>query len=274
MLPGVSMKKASWILLTVFGVAITLISLVSAVHAYRTRDDYRIGDSRVSRIAGGSAALATALRGIRGTSAAYGAAYGVLFLAIVLGPYSLLNAVVGLPAKVDGGGVARQEEPSGLIAAWRTSNRATVFLVEHLPLAVWSSQVPGIPRLTVGMIAAHIHNSRCTWIKSLGARHGVKVPRLVDLRRVRPKQLVKALSRSSDGMVELIRLGLAHGGRVPRATWQNFPTDLDHFLGYFAAHEGHHRGQLCMVARQLGQRLPRSVTGGIWQWTRLSRERA
>ena len=81
------MKKASWILLTVVGVAITLLSLVSAVHAYRTSDDYRIGGSRVSKVAGGDAGLATALRGIRGTSAAYAAAYGVLLLAIVLGPY-------------------------------------------------------------------------------------------------------------------------------------------------------------------------------------------
>ncbi len=81
------MKKASWIILTVLGVAITLISLVSAVHAYRTRDDYGIGPSRVSRVAGGDAGVATALRGIRGTSASYGVAYGILFLAIVLGPY-------------------------------------------------------------------------------------------------------------------------------------------------------------------------------------------
>ena len=81
------MKKASWIILTVGGIAITLVSLVSAVHAYRTSDNYGIGDSRVSKVAGGDAGLATALRGIRGTSAAYGAAYGVLVLAIVLGPY-------------------------------------------------------------------------------------------------------------------------------------------------------------------------------------------
>ena len=81
------MKKASWILLTVVGAAITLLSLVSAVHSYRAYDDYAIGDSRVSRIAAGDAGVAIALRGIRGTSAAYGAAYGVLFLAIVLGPY-------------------------------------------------------------------------------------------------------------------------------------------------------------------------------------------
>jgi len=158
------------------------------------------------------------------------------------------------------------------IAAWRTSSRATTYLVEHLPAAVWWQPVPGVPRLTVGRIAAHIHNSRCSWIRSLGARHGIKAPRLVDLRRVGRAELIRALSRSSRGIVQLIELGLANGGRVPRATWQNFPTDLEHFLSYFAAHEGHHRGQICMVARQLGQRLPRGVTVGIWQWTRRSRE--
>jgi len=168
--------------------------------------------------------------------------------------------------------VARAVGADRLIAAWRTTNRATTYLVERLPASVWSSPVPAIPRRTVGMIAAHIHNIRCRWIKSLGAAHGVKAPRLVDQRRVRRDELVKALSRSSKGMIELIELGVANGGRVPRATWQNFPTDMEHFLSYFAAHEGHHRGQICMVARQLGQRLPRSVTDGIWQWTRMSRE--
>lgn len=168
--------------------------------------------------------------------------------------------------------MASRVEIDGRIAAWRTNHRATAYLVEHLPPSLWSKRVPGIPRLTPGMIAAHIHNSRCRWIKSLGAAHGVGAPKLVDPHRVRPAQLLKALSRSSDGMIELIELGIANGGRVPRATWQNFPTDLDHFLGYFAAHEGHHRGQLLMIARQLGQRLPRAVAGGVWQWTRLSRE--
>ena len=163
-------------------------------------------------------------------------------------------------------------EGDRLIAAWRTNNQATVYLVQHLPAGVWARQVPGIPRLTVGMIAAHIHNSRCRWVKSLGARHRVSVPPLVNLRRVQQAQLLRALPRSSQGMIDLIRLGIAQGGRVPRATWQNFPTDLEHFLGYFAAHEGHHRGQLCMAVRQLGQRLPREVAAGVWQWTRLARE--
>lgn len=171
-------------------------------------------------------------------------------------------------------GVRQMRESHGraIIAAWQTNNRATAYLVEQLPAVVWSKQVPGISRLTVQMIAAHIHNCRCSWIKSIGARHGVKVPRRVDSRRVRPKELVRALSRSSKGMIELIELGIARGGHVPRATWQNFPTDLAHFLTYFAAHEAHHRGQLIMVARQLGHRLPRAVAGGVWQWAKFARE--
>lgn len=181
-------------------------------------------------------------------------------------------SVIGVrPSDRRARGVRKDPKSRGLIAAWRTNHRATVFLVEHLPRSLWSRRVPGIPRLTVGMIAAHIHNSRCRWIKSLGARHGIKAPRRVDLRRVRPGDLRKALARSSEGMIELIELGVANGGRVPRATWQNFPTDMEHFLSYFVAHEGHHRGQLCMAARQLGQRLPPAVANGIWQWTRLSR---
>lgn len=160
--------------------------------------------------------------------------------------------------------MGRHREAGGTVAAWRTNNSATVFLVEHLPAAIWASRVPGIPGLTLGRIAAHIHNSRCWWIKSLGAAHGIRVPRRVDLRRVRQRELLKALARSSEGMVRLIELGAAAGGKVPRATWQNFPTDLDHFLSYFAAHEGHHRGQLILVARQLGSgfRQPSRMASG------------
>jgi uncharacterized damage-inducible protein DinB len=73
-------------------------------------------------------------------------------------------------------------------------------------------------------------------------------------------------------MIRLIELGAEHGGRVPRATWQNFPTDLEHFLAYFVAHEAHHRGQLVLLARQLGQPLPRGVTDGLWQWILRGRE--
>jgi len=164
------------------------------------------------------------------------------------------------------------EDGAELIDAWRTNNRVTTYLIENLPPELWSKAVPGAPRRTVRMIAAHIHNARCMWIKMLGARHGIVVPKTVDQRQVQPAELSRALSRSSDGIIALIRLGMARGGSVPRAAWQNFPTDLTHFLTYFVAHEAHHRGQLCMLARQLGHRLPANVSDGLWQWKKRAQE--
>ena len=110
------------------------------------------------------------------------------------------------------------------------------------------------------------------WIKSIGVNHGVVVPKRVDYRVVRPAELSRALAQSSRGIIDLIHLGLARGGAIPPSSWQNFPTDLLHFLTYFVAHEAHHRGQLVTLARQLGHRLPAEVTNGLWQWKQRSRE--
>ena len=164
------------------------------------------------------------------------------------------------------------DEGERLVAVWRTNQRVTTYLIENLPPELWTKPVPGSPRRTIRALAVHIHNVRCMWIKMLGARHGVAVPARVDDRRARPVELRRALSRSSDGIVRLIRLGVARGGVVPSAAWQNFPTDLPHFLAYFVAHEAHHRGQLCLLARQLGHRLPAGVTAGLWQWKKRARE--
>jgi uncharacterized damage-inducible protein DinB len=159
---------------------------------------------------------------------------------------------------------------SQLINAWRTNNRVTIFLIKNLPKQLWPSTIPGSPRRTVRSLAAHIHNTRCMWVKMIGKRHGVQVPERVDGRAVSQSQLARALERSSRGIEVLIQLGAERGGNVPSAEWQNFPTDLVHFLNYFVAHEAHHRGQMCMIARQLGHRLPIDVTGGLWQWKKHS----
>jgi uncharacterized damage-inducible protein DinB len=160
--------------------------------------------------------------------------------------------------------------------AWSTSERTTIFLIERLPDALWTAAVPGSPRRTIRMIGGHIHNARCMWLQTLGAPHGIRVPPAVDRRRVGRAQLIGALKRSGRGIASLLAFGIERGGRIPptRAyTWRNLPLDVGHVLAYFVAHEGHHRGQIVMLARQLGHRLPRDVTGGLWQWSKRSAER-
>ena len=162
-----------------------------------------------------------------------------------------------------------------ILAAWRTNSRVTAYLVEHLPAALWDASVPGAPRRTVRMIAGHLHNARCMWLKTLGKEHGIAVPASVDRRTVVRRELRAALEQSSRGIEALLAFGLEAGGHVPPTkayVWRNLPLDVPHVLTYFVAHEGHHRGQIVMLARQLGHRLPNDVSAGLWQWTKRVQE--
>lgn len=162
-----------------------------------------------------------------------------------------------------------------LLGSWRTNSRVTSYLVEHLPALLWDAPIPGAPRRTVRMIAGHLHNARCMWLKTLGKEHGIAVPISVDRRRVTRRELLAALNRSSRGIEALLQLGLTAGGHVPPSkayVWRNLPLDVPHVLTYFVAHEGHHRGQIVMLARQLGHRLPTHVSAGLWQWTKRVQE--
>ncbi|HUJ13887.1 MAG TPA: DinB family protein [Thermoanaerobaculia bacterium] len=162
-----------------------------------------------------------------------------------------------------------------ILRAWRTTHRVTVFLIENIPRDVWAATIPGIPRRTIRSIAAHLHNSRCSWIKRLGEENGIDAPAFVDPHRVTQRQLKTALEKSGRAMEALLRLAFANGGSIPPTkayVWRNLPLDAGHFLAYFAAHEGHHRGQIVLAARQLGKRLPATVTGGLWQFRTHARD--
>ncbi len=162
-----------------------------------------------------------------------------------------------------------KETRDPVLAAWDTSYRVTAFLVERIPAPVWRAAIPGIPTRTVRSVAAHIHNARCRWVKTLGAEHGIAVPTRVDERAVTQRQLGAALTRSGQAMAAVLALGGRHRGQVPPSeayTWRNLALDVEHVLTYFVAHEGHHRGQIVMAARQLGHRLPSSVMAGLWRW--------
>jgi uncharacterized damage-inducible protein DinB len=156
-----------------------------------------------------------------------------------------------------------------ILGAWRTSCRATAHLIEQIPATLWPAPVPGMPARSIRGIAAHLHNSRCGWIKTLGQEHGITAPSPVDRLRATRRQLGAALKRSERGIAAVLELGLDNGGSVPpskRYVWRNLALDVGHVLTYFVAHEAHHRGQLLLVLRQLDHRLPPKVAGVLWQW--------
>ena len=84
---GSKLKMLSWVLLALVGGLTLLGALASVGVAYFQADDPMGGVMPLSELAGDNAAIATMLRARRGTSAAYGAGYGLLFLIIAVVPY-------------------------------------------------------------------------------------------------------------------------------------------------------------------------------------------
>src|SRR5271170_164167 len=99
--------------------------------------------------------------------------------------------------------------------AWKTNNRVTIFLIENLPRELWNAKLPAAPRRTVQMLAGHLHNARCMWIKTLGKEHGIAVPKSVNRHKVKPKDLAAALQHSGNGILSLLKFGCEHGGSIP-----------------------------------------------------------
>ncbi len=164
---------------------------------------------------------------------------------------------------------------TSILDAWRTSNRVTIYLIEHLTPGLLATPIPGAPRRTIRMIAGHLHNSRRAWIKTLGHDLKIAVPAGVDRHKVSQRALVAALHRSSAGMLALLTAGCDRGGAIPPSSiyvWRNLPLDVGHVLAYFVAHEAHHRGQIVIAARAAGHRLPVDVTNGLWHFVKRGAE--
>ena len=125
-----------------------------------------------------------------------------------------------------------------VIKAWRTNHKATTYLVEHLPPAIWPLGVPAS--------AAHRRDD-CRTSTTAGAcgssrsarNHGITAPPLVEAAAGDASGPGARAGAKQRRHHRADRAGHRQRRLVRRARWQNFPTDLEHFLSYFVAHEAY-----------------------------------
>jgi uncharacterized damage-inducible protein DinB len=145
-------------------------------------------------------------------------------------------------------------------------------LIERLDPAAWRAKPIGKAR-TIVAIFTHMHNIRCKWIRLTAPQF--RVPALLNRARCTQQQTRDGLAESATLCQHLLAEALGEGGRIQqfrRDGWaQPWPVGVE-MLCYMIAHEAHHRGQVCMLAEQLGFPLPKAVASSIWNWEKLWRE--
>ena len=152
------------------------------------------------------------------------------------------------------------------------NERVNQLLLERLDPAAWRAKPVGGVR-TIAAIVTHVHNVRAKWVRLNSPRVGV------------PVQLKWASCTQEEARVGLAEsaiacekmLALAAGGEVKEflrdgwaAVWSlgNASVGVE-VVCYMVAHEAHHRGQVCLLAHQMGFELPKDVMSAMWGWERL-----
>ncbi len=149
--------------------------------------------------------------------------------------------------------------PDALINAFGINNRINQYLIQNIPAEAWAAKAQGGKGRTVSAIVAHMHNVRVMWLKA--AAKGSEIPAQLDRATVTPVEAVKALEQSCLALSALLDHAAKSDGRI-----KGFRPDVAGFLGYLIAHDAHHRGQITMLARQIGHPISQKVMFGMWEW--------
>jgi uncharacterized damage-inducible protein DinB len=171
-------------------------------------------------------------------------------------------------SQVDVGADLRQV----LVESYAVSERMNQIVIEHLDPRAWRAKLPGSRGRTIAAIFVHVHNIRRKWLR-LSAPH-LKLPAPLDRTRCTQKQARAALVESAARCSDMLADALSRGGveTFRRDGWARpWPAGAA-MLAYMISHDAHHRGQVCMLAHQLGFRLPAKAAYEIWAWEKLWKE--
>lgn len=164
-----------------------------------------------------------------------------------------------------------------LIETYAVNDAMNQILLAHLDPRAWRAEPLGKKGSgrTAAAIFAHLHNCRLVWIRN-SAPH-LKCPAPLDPARCTIKQAAAAHRKSAGQCLRMLTDALSGGPKrrvtkFNRGSWAPVWPAGGTMFAYMFSHEAHHRGQILMLAHQLGYRVPPNIWGRIWQWNRLWRE--
>jgi uncharacterized damage-inducible protein DinB len=168
---------------------------------------------------------------------------------------------------------ALAEIRDSLLETYASNDAMNQLILSHLDPRAWRAQAPGEKGngRTIAAIFAHLHNSRLKWLRRSAAH--LKCPPTLDPHRCTMKQAAAAHKRSAAQCLRMLTdsLSCAPDRRVTkfsRDSWMPTWPAGGTMFAYMFSHEAHHRGQILLLAHQLGYRVLYK-TPGIWQWEKL-----
>lgn len=163
-----------------------------------------------------------------------------------------------------------------LVETWAVNDSMNQILLGHLDPRAWRARpADGGRSRTIAAIVVHLHNVRVSWLRN-NAPH-LKRPARLDPYRCTIKQAAAALRKSSEQclrmLTDALSMKLARKVKKFSRGWLRAWPAGGAMFAYMFSHEAHHRGQILLLARQLGYPIPPAAWSGMWNWDRLWKDR-
>ena len=158
------------------------------------------------------------------------------------------------------GGVSAEQ----LLEAWGVNNRVNLMLLDAISPAGMKSTLSTRGGRDVARQFAHMHNVRVQWLEVSAKDLAGGLTKFDTEDSPAAGVLKKNLKASADAIGALIDRSVADGGKV-----KSYKRGVATMLGYFIAHEGHHRGSILLTLKQTGNKVPSEVQWGIWDWGKI-----
>jgi uncharacterized damage-inducible protein DinB len=143
-----------------------------------------------------------------------------------------------------------------VLRSFAIHNRIHLYLLDALPSEAWNMPPPGGKGRTVAALIGHIHKVRQMYFEAARVK---SVPAVLE-KTFTVTEAKAALTASDIAIRDWLAPILNANAKI-----SGFKPDAWSFVSFLVAHEAHHRGQIVLLAKQLGIPLDKSTSFGLWE---------
>jgi uncharacterized damage-inducible protein DinB len=146
-----------------------------------------------------------------------------------------------------------------LLDCWRLNNAINLRLIDAISDAGMKSTMSARGGRDVARQFVHLHNVRWAWLSMAGADLMKGVKKMNTKIPPTKAQLKASHTASCEGIGRWIATAVDAGVKM-----KNFAGGPYKALGYFLAHDAHHRGNILLTLKLSGHKVDTKTQYGIW----------
>ena len=151
-----------------------------------------------------------------------------------------------------------------LVEAWLINNRVNLLLLKELTPEALACTLSTRGGRTVGQQLVHVYEVRRSKVEAADKNLAKTLPKIAREQGDDKRLLKDAFERSGEAVAELIRRSAEAGGKV-----KGFKRGIAALVGYFIAHDAHHRGHILLTLKQAKVKRSDHLRFGPWDWNRI-----